>query len=233
MRVGDEHAPRRGSIADRRLFPLLSLAPLGQPLGYDILGSNQNIETINREDLLQYRAQNLHADKMVFAGAGAIDHDQLVELAQKHFAKFPTSGQPFGGKPRQKATFVGSEVRIRDDTWEDCHIAIAVEGVSNKHPDYWAMNVLASIMGNWDRSLGAAPLLSSKLTHIMSAGNYANSFRHFNLSYADTGLWGVHLVSENVRFDYAIGLVNISHSTDMFSCSRCSSPTSMRLFTGP
>jgi hypothetical protein len=54
-------------------------------------------------------------------------------------------------------------------------------------------------MGNWDRSLGAAPLLSSKLTHVMSAGNYANSFRHFNLSYADTGLWGVHLVSENVR----------------------------------
>lgn len=54
-------------------------------------------------------------------------------------------------------------------------------------------------MGNWDRSLGAAPLLSSKLTHIISGASLANSFRHFNLSYADTGLWGVHIVTENVR----------------------------------
>lgn len=53
-------------------------------------------------------------------------------------------------------------------------------------------------MGNWDRSLGAAPLLSSKLTEILSNGGYANSFRHFSLSYADTGLWGVHFVTENV-----------------------------------
>lgn len=76
---------------------------------------------------------------MVFAGAGAINHDELVELAQKHLSKFPTSNDPFGSKPKNKATFVGSEVRIRDDTWDDCHIAIAVEGVSNKSPDYWVM----------------------------------------------------------------------------------------------
>jgi hypothetical protein len=58
--------------------------------------------------------------------------------------------------------------------------------------------VLSSIMGNWDRSLGAAPLLSSKLSHTISANNLANSFRHFNISYADTGLWGVHIITENL-----------------------------------
>ena len=135
---------------------------------------------------------------MVFAGAGAIDHEQLVELAQKHLSSFPTGPDPMKRAKAKKPEFIGSEVRVRDDSWDDCHIAIAVEGVPASSPDYWVMNVIASVMGNWDRSLGAAPLLSSKLTHIISGASLANSFRHFNLSYADTGLWGVHIVTENV-----------------------------------
>jgi processing peptidase subunit beta len=55
-----------------------------------------------------------------------------------------------------------------------------------------------SIMGNWDRSLGAQSLLSSRLSHIISSNNLANSFMSFSTSYSDTGLWGCYLVSENV-----------------------------------
>lgn len=60
------------------------------------------------------------------------------------------------------------------------------------------MLVMQSIMGNWDRSLGSATLLSSRLSHIISANNLANSFMSFSTSYADTGLWGVYLVTENL-----------------------------------
>ena len=57
--------------------------------------------------------------------------------------------------------------------------------------------VLQAMFGNWDRSLGAAPLVSSRLSHIISTNNLANSYMHFSTSYSDTGLWGVYLVSEN------------------------------------
>ena len=60
------------------------------------------------------------------------------------------------------------------------------------------MLVLQSIFGNWDRSLGASPLLSSRLSHIISSNNLANSFMHFSTSYSDTGLWGIYMVSENL-----------------------------------
>ncbi|KAK1235958.1 Mitochondrial-processing peptidase subunit beta [Marasmius sp. AFHP31] len=58
--------------------------------------------------------------------------------------------------------------------------------------------VMQSIFGNWDRSLGASPLLSSRLSHIVSSNNLANSFMSFSTSYSDTGLWGIYLVSENL-----------------------------------
>jgi len=57
---------------------------------------------------------------------------------------------------------------------------------------------MQSVFGNWDRSLGSSALLSSRLSHIISTNNLANSFMSFSSSYSDTGLWGIYLVTENL-----------------------------------
>lgn len=172
----------------------------GQPLGRTILGPKKNILSIKRDDLVSYVESNYTADRMVLVGTGGVDHRELQELATKHFASLPVSSSPIalGQKHHPKTEFVGSEVRIRDDTMNTANIAIAVEGVGWRSPDYFPMLVMQSIMGNWDRSLGAAPLLSSRLSRDISAHSLANSFMSFSTSYSDTGLWGIYLVSENL-----------------------------------
>ncbi|QRV92613.1 QCR1 core subunit of the ubiquinol-cytochrome C reductase complex protein [Ceratobasidium sp. AG-Ba] len=173
---------------------------IGQPLGRTILGPKKNILSIKRDDLASYIKTNYTADRMVLVGAGGVDHRELQELASKHFASLPVSSNPvaLGQKHHPRTEFVGSEVRIRDDTMSTANIAIAVEGVGWRSPDYFPMLVMQSIMGNWDRSLGAAPLLSSRLSHVISSNSLANSFMSFSTSYSDTGLWGIYLVSENL-----------------------------------
>lgn len=172
----------------------------GQPLGRTILGPKENILSINRDDLSNYIKTNYKADRMVLVGTGGVDHSSLVDLASTHFGNLPVSSNPLplGASTSPKSDFVGAEVRIRDDTMPACHIAIAVEGVGWNSPDYYPMLVMQSIMGNWDRSLGSSSLLSSKLSHIISSNNLANSFMSFSTSYSDTGLWGIYMVSENV-----------------------------------
>lgn len=135
---------------------------------------------------------------MVLVGAGSIEHEALVKLAEKHFASLPASNNPIplGGQAHPPTQFVGADVRIRDDTLPTCNIAIAVEGVGWRSPDYWPMLVMQSIFGNWDRSLGASSLLSSKLSHLISTNNLANSYMSFSTSYSDTGLWGIYMVTE-------------------------------------
>ncbi len=137
---------------------------------------------------------------MVLVGTGGVDHNELVKHAEKHFSSLPVSANPIplGRLAHPKTQFIGSEVRIRDDTSPTAHIAIAVEGVGWSSPDYYPMLVMQSIMGNWDRSLGAASLMSSQLSHIISSNNLANSFMSFSTSYSDTGLWGIYLVTENL-----------------------------------
>ncbi len=170
----------------------------GQPLGNTILGPKEHINSISQTDLSKYISTNYTADRMVLVGAGAVDHAEMIKLAEQHFASLPQSSNPvpLGKAAHASSQFTGAEVRIRDDTMSTLNIAIAVEGVGWKSPDYFPMMVMSSIMGNWDRSLGASPLLSSKLSHVISSNNLANSYMSFSTSYSDTGLWGIYMVTE-------------------------------------
>jgi mitochondrial-processing peptidase subunit beta len=170
----------------------------GQPLGRTILGPKENILNIQRDDLVNYIKQNYTADRMVLVGSGGIPHEQLVQLAEKHFSNLPT--QPTTSTPsaiaaakKHKPDFIGSEVRIRDDTIPTANIAIAVEGVSWKDDDYFTALVTQAIVGNWDRAMGNSPYLGSKLSSFVHKNDLANSFMSFSTSYSDTGCAPVHI----------------------------------------
>lgn len=171
---------------------LHATAYMNQPLGRTILGPRENIQTIGRDDLVNYIQTNYTADRMVLVGAGGVPHDELVKLAEKHLsgikAQPPTAyAASLAAEQKRKPEFVGSEIRQRDDTIPTAHIAIAVEGVSWKDDDYFTALVTQAIVGNWDRAMGNSPYLGSRLSTFVNANNLANSFMSFSTSYSDTG----------------------------------------------
>ncbi|KAK9353448.1 Metalloenzyme, LuxS/M16 peptidase-like protein [Lipomyces doorenjongii] len=179
---------------------LHAVAFQGQSLGRTILGPKENILMIGRKDLTDYISTNYKADRMVLVGAGAVDHDALVSLADKHFSGLTGSPDALSlGTPRsEKPQFVGSEVRIRDDALPFAHIAIAFEGVSWSDPDYYPALVAQAVVGNWDRTMGNGSFLGSKLSYVVGENHLANSFMSFSTSYSDTGLWGIYLITQNL-----------------------------------
>lgn len=180
---------------------LHATAFMDQPLGRTILGPRENIQSISRNDLESYIKTNYTADRMVLVGAGGVPHAQLVELAEKYFSDLPAHNPNQQANASQrgiksKPDFVGSEVRIRDDTMPTANIAIAVEGVSWKDDDYFTALVTQAIVGNWDRAMGNSPYLGSKLSTFVHENKLANSFMSFSTSYSDTGLWGIYMVTD-------------------------------------
>jgi processing peptidase subunit beta len=164
----------------------------GQPLGRTILGPKENIQSIQRSDLENYIKTNYTADRMVLVGAGGVPHQQLVDLAEKYFSNLPAQPEDYSNRAiaeaqKAKPDFIGSEVRIRDDTMSTANIAIAVEGVSWKDDDYFTALVTQAIVGNWDRAMGHSPYLGSKLSTFVQQNDLANSFMSFSTSYSDTG----------------------------------------------
>ncbi|KAJ4379459.1 Mitochondrial-processing peptidase subunit beta [Neurospora sp. IMI 360204] len=171
-----------------------------QPLGRTILGPRENIRDITRTELVNYIKNNYTADRMVLVGAGGVPHEQLVEMADKYFSKLPATAPVTSASilSKKRPDFIGSDIRIRDDTIPTANIAIAVEGVSWSDDDYFTALVTQAIVGNYDKALGNAPHQGSKLSGFVHKHDLANSFMSFSTSYSDTGLWGIYLVSDKL-----------------------------------
>jgi len=171
-----------------------------QPLGRTILGPRQNIRDITRTELVNYIKGNYTADRMVLCGAGGVPHEKMVELAEKHFSGLPSKGPENHAYllSKQKADFIGSDVRVRDDTMPTANVALAVEGVSWNSDDYFTALVTQAIVGNYDKAMGNAPHQGSKLSGFVHKHELANSFMSFSTSYSDTGLWGIYLVTDKI-----------------------------------
>jgi processing peptidase subunit beta len=173
---------------------LHSAAYQGTSLGRTILGPEENIKNIQRNDLVEYIKTHYQAPRMVLVGAGAVKHEQLVELAEKNFSGFPSD--PITYEQNSTVPWTGSMVTVTDESIEKVHMVAAVEGVPWSHPDYFTFLLLQTIVGSWDKQLGGGKNLSSVLCEKVAQEELCESFVSFNSHYNYTGMFGVYYVTE-------------------------------------
>jgi processing peptidase subunit beta len=166
-------------------------------LGRTILGPVENIQRISQADIKEYIASHYTAPRMVIAGAGPIEHEELVDLAKKLFGDVPSS--PTNGiEPyMEPARFVGSEIQIRKDEMEHAHVAYAFPTCGWTDPDSVPLMVMQSMLGTWDKNTaaGAGKNCSSKLVANLDKYGVATACMAFHTQYSDTGLFGVYTQS--------------------------------------
>jgi predicted Zn-dependent peptidase len=150
-----------------------------QPLGRPILGTEAHVNSFTRETLIAQISGNYCASGMLLVSAGAVDHDEMVALANQHFAKLP------GGKPatHRDGNYRGGEFRADDDL-EQAHIALAFKGFHSSDEDIYAVQVYSTVLGGG---------MSSRLfQEAREKRGLCYSIHTFGSSYADTGLFGVY-----------------------------------------
>ena len=128
---------------------LHSVAFQQTPLGMTILGPTENIKTIQRSDLVNYVNQHYKGCRMVLAGAGGVDHDQLVKLADKHFGNVTNTYEGTDIPIPAPCRFTGSDIRVRDDDMPFVYAAIAVEGAGWSNPDNIPLMIANSVRTCW------------------------------------------------------------------------------------
>ena len=177
--------------------PLHSAAFLEDSLGLTILGSDENIKSISRQQLLDYVQTHYSADRMVLVGSGAVDHDQLCSLADKAFASLPkTSKAPKRAAP----SFFGALAKDEEDHKPLAYIAFGCQSVEWSHADHFTFMVLQSLLGSWDRSMGTNT--SSRVCEKVALNGIAHSVSHFNTCYHSTGIFGVYAVAPEEHLEY-------------------------------
>merc|ERR1712153_258470 len=199
----------------------------GTSLGRTILGPEENIASITQEDLRKYTDTHYTAPNMVFAGAGAIEHEQLVDLAGKSLDKLPagTVGGSAVSTDVVEHKFTGSDTRFIDQTMKDVHFAMAFETVGWTHPDSVVFMVMQSLLGQWDANSPAGSTPASSLCKELVQEGAATSIMAFNTTYNQTGLFGVygvadHTTVENFLYIQMNELVSMCHKVSAYEIER-------------
>lgn len=166
---------------DDLVFDLLQDASYpDQPMGRAILGPEEIVAAMPREAMIDYMARHYGPSRLVFAGAGRLEHARLVDLAQRLFGSLPANA----GEAAQPARYVGGTRIERRPDLEQVHLCLAVEGVPYHHPDHFALQVLSTALGGG---------MSSRLfQEARENRGLCYSVFSFASAYADTGQLGVY-----------------------------------------
>jgi predicted Zn-dependent peptidase len=179
------------------VFDVLGEAVFGaHPLGRPIIGRAPVIRDTPVEQIAAFHAARYVPASVVVAAAGSVDHDQLVELAERTLGGTGESGapgiEPAPGEPAPTVRFQ------RKDT-EQCHVCLGALGLPRGDDRRFASRVLDAIFGG---------LSSSRLFQaVREERGLAYSVYSFAGQYADTGQIGLYVGTRPDKIGEAMEVV--------------------------
>jgi len=126
-----------GEIFSEAFFP-------GHPLGVNIAGTPQTVESFDSETTRKYHEKTFTARNLVITAAGNIDHGRITELASRSF-DISANGQ---NQPNSPIPTLAAPIVIRENkNLEQAHLVIATPFVSARDERRYAADLLANILG--------------------------------------------------------------------------------------
>jgi len=155
-----------------------------QPVGRSILGTRDTIASFTPDMIRAYVDREYSGERMVIAATGAVDHDEIVRMAEQRFSKMKPSAE---GRELGLAHYVGGDYR-EQRALQDTQVVLGFEGRAYHVRDYYCSQVLAMLLG------GA---MSSRLfQEVREKHGLCYSIYAFHWGFSDTGIFGVHAATE-------------------------------------
>jgi predicted Zn-dependent peptidase len=116
-----------------------------QPLGWDIIGRKETVRGATHDTFREYLDQWYKPGRMVVGLGGAIG-DGLHEKLESLLGDLPPA-ETGGPTPIELAAANGSRVKVHTKQSDQAHICLGVYSYPVVHPDRYALQVLATILG--------------------------------------------------------------------------------------
>ena len=140
IRLGEDN-PRSSLVRQlyAQVFP-------GHPYGRRVLGDEAALQNASRETLRAYYKRHYVPENMTLVVVGAVDLAEVRTAVERSFAKVPAAGYhrpPLPPPPSLPA--VRRHVVSRNE--KQAHLALGWSAPALDHPDVFAVDLLASILG--------------------------------------------------------------------------------------
>ncbi|WP_424941978.1 M16 family metallopeptidase [Aliiroseovarius crassostreae] len=114
-----------------------------QPMGRTILGPVERVNAFSREDLAGFVAQHYGPERLILSAAGAVDHDEIMRLAEKTFGGL-TRGADHVADAAGWASGERHEIR---NGLEQVHFTLGIEAPSYRDDAFYAGQLFSSGLG--------------------------------------------------------------------------------------
>ncbi|MEI8230876.1 MAG: pitrilysin family protein [Candidatus Peregrinibacteria bacterium] len=147
------------------------------PLGWDTIGTEAVINSVNQVDFLRHKEALYTAKNTVIAFSGNITREKALMLAEKYFGTL--KGDKDHAFPAF-TTFGKDKVLLRTKKTEQSHLVIGVPGVGALDKDHFPIKLLSIILGgnmssrmflNIREAKGLCYYISSEIDSYMDAGS--------------------------------------------------------------
>jgi predicted Zn-dependent peptidase len=146
-----------------------------QPLGRDIIGNKETIRDATRETFMGYLDRWYKPSRMVLGVSGRIG-DGLLERAQELLGDLEDADT---GEPEPTAPHANGRVVVHTKQSEQAHVILGVPSRPLDHPDRYAIQLLATVLGG-----GMSSRLFSEVRERRGLAYYVYGLNH---SYTDAG----------------------------------------------
>jgi len=167
------------------------------PLGRSILGREDSIKNLRRQDLMGYIDTHYDPTQIVIAVAGNFEHRSLERLVARFFGKVKRSHGV--EKSARHPPEVCGGVLKKSKRLEQVHLCLGLKGVAAGHRERYAVYVLNSVLGG---------SMSSRLfQEIREKRGLAYSIYSFLSGYSDVGTITVYAATQPKEVDRVVELV--------------------------
>ena len=150
-----------------------------QPMGRAILGTAEIIRSLTPDQVKTYMKDHYGAQQMVFAAAGKLDHQEMVDWVGQKFSALPLDCP----KKDLPAVYKGGTFHQERDL-EQTHVILGMKGLPFGDPDYYAASILSTVLGGG---------MSSRLfQEVREKRGLVYTIYSFSSSYRDTGIFGIY-----------------------------------------
>jgi len=117
----------------------------GNPHSMPVLGDNESVKRISRNDILNYRKSQYVAKNMIVVVAGNIEPTETFKKIKNIFKNFKAGN--LSKLPPPKITQKNISINLKTKKCDQSHIAIGVRAYGVNNEKKYALNVLAVILG--------------------------------------------------------------------------------------
>jgi predicted Zn-dependent peptidase len=121
-------------------------------LGLPIEGTRKTVKTFNQKTVSDFHAENYSPGNIVIACAGNVEHQQIVDLAEKFFHSSPLSVNLKHSVSAAKPNFAAPILLEKKPNLEQTHLIIAAPWIAANDERRYAGSLLNSVLGDGNSS---------------------------------------------------------------------------------